>query len=43
MDGLDLKSYADAMKVFDEIGLIGEVEVVRGCDNDIRRKCREML
>ena len=43
MDGLDLKSYADAVKVFDEIGLIEEAEVLRGCDNDIRRECREML
>lgn len=43
MDGLDLKSYADAVKVFDEIGLIKEAEVLRGCDNDIRRGCREML
>lgn len=43
MDGLDLKSYADAVKVFDEIGLIKEAEVLRGCDNDIRRECREML
>ena len=41
--GLDLKSYADAVKVFDEIGLIEEAEVLRGCDNDIRRECREML
>ncbi len=43
MDGLDLKSYGDAVKVFDEIGLIEEAEVLRGCDNDIRRECREML
>lgn len=43
MDGLDLKSYADAVKVFDEIGLIEEAEVLRGCDNDIRRECRGML
>ena len=43
MDGLDLKSYADAVKVFDEIGLIEEAEVLRGCDNDIRRECRKML
>ena len=43
MDGLDLKSYADAVKVFDEIGLIKEAEVLRGYDNDIRRECREML
>lgn len=43
MAGLDLKSYADAVKVFDEIGLIEEAEVLRGCDNDIRRECREML
>ena len=39
MDGLDLKSYADAVKVFDEIGLIEESEVLRGCE----RECREML
>lgn len=39
MDGLDLKSYADAMKVFDEIGLIEEAEVLRGYE----RECREML
>lgn len=43
MYGLDLKSYGDAVKVFDEIGLIEEAEVLRGCDNDIRRECREML
>lgn len=43
MDGLDLKSYGDAVKVFDEIGLIEEAEVLRDCDNDIRRECREML
>lgn len=43
MDGLDLKSYGDAVKVLDEIGLIEEAEVLRGCDNDIRRECREML
>lgn len=43
MDGLDLKSYGDAVKVFDEIGLIEEAEVLRGYDNDIRRECREML
>ena len=43
MDGLNLKSYADAVKVFDEIGLIEEAEVLRGCDNDIRRECRGML
>lgn len=39
MDGLDLKSYADAVKVFDEIGLIEEAEVLRGYE----RECREML
>lgn len=39
MDGLDLKSYADAVKVFDEIGLIEESEVLCGYE----RKCREML
>lgn len=43
MDGLDLKSYGDAVKVFDEIGLIEEAEVLRGYDNDISRECREML
>lgn len=43
MDGLNLKSYADAVKVFDEIGLIEEAEALRDCDNDIRRECREML
>lgn len=43
MAGLDLKSYADAVKVIDEIGLKEEAEVLRGCDNDIRRECREML
>ena len=43
MDGLDLKSYADAVKVFDEIGLKEEAEVLRGCDNDIRRECKGML
>lgn len=43
MDGLDLKSYADAVKVIDEIGLKEEAEVLRGCDNDIRRECRGML
>ena len=40
---MDLKSYADAVKEFDEIGLIKEAEVLRGYDNDIRRECREML
>lgn len=39
MDGLYLKSYADAVKVFDEIGLIEEAEVLRGYE----RECREML
>lgn len=39
MDGLDLKSYGDAVKVFDEIGLIEEAEVLRGYE----RECREML
>ena len=39
MDGLDLKSYADVVKVFDEIGLIEEAEVLRGYE----RECREML
>ena len=39
MDGFDLKSYADAVKVFDEIGLIEESEVLCGYE----RKCREML
>lgn len=39
MDGLDLKSYADAVKVFDEIGFIEEAEVLRGYE----RECREML
>lgn len=39
MDGLDLKSYAYAVKVFDEIGLIEEAEVLRGYE----RECREML
>lgn len=39
MDGLNLKSYADAVKVFDEIGLIEEAEVLRGYE----RECREML
>jgi hypothetical protein len=47
MDGLDLKSYADAVKVFDEIGLIEEVEVLRDYDNDISEenadKCYERL
>ena len=42
MDGLDLKSYADAVKVFDEIGLIEEAEVLRGCDNDIRMQRNAM-
>lgn len=42
MDGLDLKSYADAVKVIDEIGFKEEAEVLRGCDNDIRRECRGM-
>ena len=39
MDGLDLKSYAYAVKVFDEIGLIEEAEVLYGYE----RECREML
>ena len=39
MDGLDLKSYAYAVKVFDEIGLIEEAEVLCGYE----RECREML
>lgn len=39
MDGLDLKSYAYAVKAFDEIGLIEEAEVLRGYE----RECREML
>lgn len=39
MDGLDLKSYADAVKVFDEIGLKEEAEVLHGYE----RECREML
>lgn len=39
MDGLDLKSYADTVKVFDEIGLIEEAEVPHGYE----RECREML
>jgi hypothetical protein len=47
MDGLDLKSYADAVKVFDEIGLIEEAEVLRDYDNDISEenadKCYERL
>ena len=29
MDGLDLKSYADVVKVLDEIGLVDEAEVLR--------------
>ena len=47
MDGLDLKSYADTVKVFDEIGLIEEAEVLRDYDNDISEenadKCYERL
>lgn len=47
MDGLDLKSYADAVKVFDEIGLIEEAEVLRDYDNDISEEnadiCYERL
>ncbi|WP_295097459.1 hypothetical protein [uncultured Catenibacterium sp.] len=47
MDGLDLKSYADAVKVFDEIGLIEEAGVLRDYDNDISEenaeKCYERL
>lgn len=47
MDGLDLKSYADAVKVYDEIGLIEEAEVLRDYDNDISEenadKCYERL
>ena len=47
MDGLDLESYADAVKVFDEIGLIEEAEVLRDYDNDISEenadKCYDRL
>ena len=47
MYGLDLKSYADAVKVFDEIGLIEEAEVLRDYDNDISEEnadiCYERL
>lgn len=47
MDGLDLKSYADAVKVFDEIGLIEEAEVLRDYDKDMSEenaeKCYERL
>ena len=47
MDGLDLKSYADVVKVLDEIGLIKEAGVLRDYDNDISKenaeKCYERL
>lgn len=47
MDGLDLKSYADVVKVLDEIGLIEEVGVLRDYNNDISEenaeKCYERL
>ena len=47
MDGLDLKSYADVVKVLNEIGLIEEAEVLRDYDNDISKenaeKCYERL
>ena len=41
MDGLDLKSYADVVKVLDEIGLIEEAGVLRDYDNDISEKNAE--
>ena len=47
MDGLDLKSYADVVKVLDEIGLIEEAEVLRDYDKDMSEenaeKCYERL
>lgn len=47
MDGLDLKSYADVVKVLNEIGLIEEAGVLRDYDNDISKenaeKCYERL
>lgn len=41
MDGLDLKSYADAVKVFDEIGLIEEAGVLYDYNNDISEENAE--
>lgn len=47
MDGLNLKLYADVVKVLDEIGLIEEAEILRGYNNDISEenaeKCYERL
>ena len=47
MDGLDLKSYADIVKVLDEIGLIEEAGVLRDYDKDMSEenaeKCYERL
>lgn len=47
MDGLDLKSYADVVKVLDEIGLIEEAGVLRDYDKDMSEenaeKCYERL
>ena len=41
MDGLDLKSYADVVKILDEIGLIEEAGVLCDYDNDISEKNAE--
>ena len=47
MDGLDLKSYADVVKVLDEIGLVDEAEVLRDYNKDISEEnanlCYEKL
>lgn len=47
MDGLDLKSYADIVKVLDEIGLIEEAGALRDYDKDMSEenaeKCYERL
>lgn len=47
MDGLDLKSYANIVKVLDEIGLIEEAGVLRDYDKDMSEenaeKCYERL
>ena len=47
MDGLDLISYADVVKVLDEIGLVDEAEVLRDYNKDISEEnanlCYEKL
>lgn len=47
MDGLDLKSYADVVKILDEIGLVDEAEALRDYNKDISEEnanlCYEKL